>query len=205
MRKQINLLNRKQIQKTYNTGETTQREIADDYGIDISTVGRIVREDLTEPDLTGYAHHPVRKNIWVNIDGTSVYNAYSGRYLKPTANNLGYMLVFVHQDGERFHMMVASLVYEAWTGEVIADGYETDHIDFQRDNNHLSNLQVLTISENRSRRRCNKLDRTSVRALRRLWDTGQYTRRALADRFEIAYSTCWQVVAGRTWQEPEVA
>lgn len=63
-------------------------------------------------------------------------------------NNYGYLMCAVKGGVALAHR----LVYETFNGE-IPEGYEIDHINFVRDDNRLCNLQLLTQSENRKKRR----------------------------------------------------
>lgn len=70
---------------------------------------------------------------------------------KCSVKNSGYKCLDIWVPGEnnriRKKYMVHTLVYRAWVGE-IPEGYVIDHIDEDKLNNHLSNLQCITQSEN---------------------------------------------------------
>ena len=73
------------------------------------------------------------------------------RQLKPTLRKNGY-LVFNLQcpsvtDKGYFNTSVHQMVAECYIGPC-PDGYEVDHIDGNKTNNHISNLQYLTKEEN---------------------------------------------------------
>lgn len=67
---------------------------------------------------------------------------YSNRVLKQQLNRYGYKYVRIHEKNITVHRLVA----EAFIGPV--DGFEIDHIDTNRANNHVSNLRIVTRKEN---------------------------------------------------------
>jgi len=81
--------------------------------------------------------HPGYK---VSDDG-QVFGIKRGKVLKPFGER--YQMVELHQKGRTVH----SLVWEAFNG-VVPEGLEIDHIDNNRDNNNLTNLRLLTHSQN---------------------------------------------------------
>lgn len=62
-------------------------------------------------------------------------------------NKDGYIYVNLSKDGVRKKIPVHRLVYQAFVSS-IPDGYDIDHIDFDRANNCIENLQMLTHSDN---------------------------------------------------------
>lgn len=88
-------------------------------------------------------------NRYVSKDGI-IYRLKNGilELCKISCNNYGYLLCTVNSHTVYVHRMV----YETFNGE-IPEGYEIDHINFVRDDNRLSNLQLLTRIENTVRRR----------------------------------------------------
>ena len=68
--------------------------------------------------------------------------------LKPNLHNpRKYHRVTLYNGDIRKHLHVHRLVYEAFVGE-IPKGYEVDHVDGDKNNNHYSNLEAVTASEN---------------------------------------------------------
>jgi len=81
-------------------------------------------------------------NYIVHEDG-KVWSKRRSRFLKPSKNNAGYYQLNI--DGK--FIKVHRLVYQCFKG-VIPDDLEVDHIDGNKENNHTSNLQLLTHAEN---------------------------------------------------------
>lgn len=63
-------------------------------------------------------------------------------------NQKGYPLVRLVVDGKYRTKTVHRVVAEAWHGDYRKDGYEVDHIDNNRKNNHVDNLRWVSKKEN---------------------------------------------------------
>lgn len=66
---------------------------------------------------------------------------------KTHLNDDGYVTVKLSKDGDDKRVFVHRIVYEAFAG-AIPDGYEINHIDFDRTNNNIENLEVVSHTEN---------------------------------------------------------
>jgi hypothetical protein len=77
----------------------------------------------------------------------NIYSTYSKKNRKTFINTFGYISIFLSKEGKVYNRLVHRLVYESWNGK-IDDDLTIDHIDENKQNNSLSNLQVLTRSEN---------------------------------------------------------
>lgn len=93
----------------------------------------------------------MRAGYKVFPDGT-IINRY-GKTLKPCDNGLGYQLVRVRINQKQKHFLIHRLVAHFYIGPC-PEGCEVDHIDRNRANNDVSNLQYLTHRENLARRPC---------------------------------------------------
>lgn len=87
----------------------------------------------------------------VSEDGRIVRNVKSKHHLKFDTDCGGYYRVSPFIKGKQIHVFVHSLVAECWLGNK-PEGYEVDHIDRNRKNNHRKNLRYVTPEENRKRR-----------------------------------------------------
>lgn len=93
-------------------------------------------------------------SIWVTSLGKAikvrVYNdEYYYKELNPSQTKAGYMQIGLEK-GKTIH--VHTLVARAFIGPK-PEGYEVDHIDFDKTNNTVKNLRYITIKENRGRSR----------------------------------------------------
>ena len=70
-----------------------------------------------------------------------------GRVLKPKKNNGGYLQVVLCKEGKPTCFLVHRLVWEAFNGK-IPEGMQINHIDEDKSNNRLENLNLMTPKEN---------------------------------------------------------
>ena len=87
----------------------------------------------------------------VSEDGRIVRNAKSKHHLKFETDRGGYYRIQPFIKGKQIRVFVHSLVAECWLGNK-PEGYEVDHIDRNRKNNHRKNLRYVTCEENLKRR-----------------------------------------------------
>ena len=85
--------------------------------------------------------------LYAVTDDGKVINRKTRRVLRPADNNAGYLKVGLIKDGKFHSQYVHKLVAETFLGKC-PEGYQIDHIDNNRHNNCLSNLQFLTPKEN---------------------------------------------------------
>ena len=67
--------------------------------------------------------------------------------MSPINNGVGYLQIKLRRNKKRFNRYVHRLVWEAFNGE-IPKGFEINHIDHDKSNNSLSNLELVSHSEN---------------------------------------------------------
>lgn len=85
----------------------------------------------------------------ITEDG-QVYSHIKKRWLKPIINSCGYIMYSLFNSSlnkRKFHM-VSRLVAYTYVSDPPTEKHEVDHIDHNRQNNHYTNLQWLTKSEN---------------------------------------------------------
>lgn len=88
----------------------------------------------------------IRSNTCKRGDGRRV----KGKILKPWLNNSGYLMVSLRIDGETIRKTVHSLIAKTFLGKR-PKGYDIDHIDGNKTNNSLENLEYITRNENLKR------------------------------------------------------
>lgn len=85
-----------------------------------------------------------------------VYSEYTKRFLIAEPNSSGYLRVNLRKDGKSSHVFVHRLVAIAFL-EQIAGKEEVNHIDGDKSNNAVENLEWVSRSENERHARNNKL------------------------------------------------
>ena len=92
------------------------------------------------------AQHPIFTNYGAKEDGT-ILNLRTMRNLKPWMNNRGYLRVCVCLNKKRKKYLLHRFVYECFRGEIPPE-LQVDHIDNNKKNNCIDNLQLLTPAAN---------------------------------------------------------
>lgn len=126
----------------------------------------------------------------ISEDGRVFRNVKSKKQLRQHKSNQGYWLVDPCIKGNRRTVTVHSLVAECWLGEK-PDGYEIDHQDKNKNNNHYTNLRYVTHSENNLNRIMKwKIHVTLSNKNERLeFDTAKKASEYLAKKYGAKYGT----------------
>lgn len=77
----------------------------------------------------------------------NVFNKKTGKQLKPQKNMKGYLMIMLRHENKSMVKIISRLVYENYFGE-IPYKMEINHIDGNKINNHISNLELVTHHEN---------------------------------------------------------
>ncbi|ADE87501.1 HNH endonuclease [Deep-sea thermophilic phage D6E] len=144
-------------------------------------------------------------------DGISYFK--KGSILKPYECTGGYLFVGLLRDGERKLFSVHRLVAEAFLPNP-ENKTQVNHIDGNKKNNDVSNLEWVTEKENvnhaikhgllknRGEDSPNsKLTKTDIENIRRMYATKQYTQYQLAEIYGVGQSTIWKIVNNERWRD----
>lgn len=147
----------------------------------------------------------------VSSDG-QVYGCKSGKILAAVENIYGYFWVGLWRNNRYKARFIHHLVLEAFVGSC-PPGKEACHFpDRDKGNNTVDNLSWGSKKRNAKHRAIHgrtvrgerfwsaKLNEEKVRKARRLYATGRYTIRELADRFQLAESSMSSILYRRTWK-----
>ena len=77
----------------------------------------------------------------------SLTKKYNSRNLKQQTNRCGYKVVYLYANNQRYFKYIHRLVAENFLDEYI-DNLEINHKDCNKENNHFSNLEIVTRKEN---------------------------------------------------------
>jgi hypothetical protein len=99
----------------------------------------------------------MKKEIWKKVKGFDNYyvsnngkvlSNLSNKILKNTINGSGYYFVNLYKDKKKYNKMIHKLVFENFNNKISNRTFVIDHIDNNKLNNNLSNLQLITNREN---------------------------------------------------------
>lgn len=84
------------------------------------------------------------ENYEIYPDG-KIWSYKSKKFLKPCTNKDGYKVVgLTDNEGKIKNYLLHRVVWEAFTGEQIPEGYEINHISEVKDENFFANLELVT-------------------------------------------------------------
>jgi len=133
------------------------------------------------------------------------------RVRKPQNNGNGYRFVAMTMDGNRVLKYVHRLVLLGFEGEC-PEGKEVRHLNNDRSDNRLCNIEYATHIKNISDRNRHgthnkgerhnmvKLTKEEVIEIRDKYGTGQYTQEQLASEYDISKPNVSFIVNRRTWK-----
>ena len=129
--------------------------------------------------------------------------------LKQRRDHKGYPTVWLYKNRRRRAIGVHRLVARAFIGRG-RRGYQINHRDGNKANNHVRNLEWVTASQNTqhaydnglsprgSNHYCAKLNAWRVRVIRRAVNAG-ISKQHLADVFGVGWTTVAKAASGETW------
>lgn len=163
------------------------------------------------------------KEMWLPIPGKFHKNflvsdlgrvksvrSYGSRILVPVSNGRGYLFVGLHLHGSNNLRYVHRLVCLSFLGTCPV-GIQVNHLDGDKSNNKLSNLEYTTRIENSRHASDNglyisgeeshlsKLTRRKILSIRGLSSRG-WNNTEIASRFKITPSNVGQIIKRKTWK-----
>ena len=181
-----------------NKSESIWRPVEGYEGIyEVSSAGEV--KSLPRLKYCGHKGSPPQKVV--------------GRTLKVSEDRLGYSRVKLSKDGtsnlKYLHRIIASAFIEPIAGKM-----EVNHIDGDKSNNSLKNLELVNRSENmkhnfsigisQARRGDDnnkaKLSWDSVKKIRKLYSDG-VSQKDLSEKFEVTIANISCIVNNKTWKE----
>jgi len=133
-----------------------------------------------------------------------------GTILKPQLDNYGYLRVGLYKGGIFHTHRIHKIVTSAFIGPC-PEGKQVNHIDGNKRNNHVGNLEYVTLSENRhhaydaglasnygTNNPSSKLTEEDVHEIRRVLAEGA-TQISVAASYGVCASTINAIVSGQNW------
>lgn len=131
-----------------------------------------------------------------------------GQELSPGDNGHGYLAVYLHRHGRGQKARVHRLVLQAFAGEQPSKNMECNHLDGDKANNQIDNLEWVTKGENLRHAYDNglrpnraKLTPELAKMLRQIYATGTLTQSQVGLMFGIVSNTVSKIVRGETWPD----
>lgn len=145
----------------------------------ISNFGRIKSKDkLIKVNCSGNNH----------IKVPFFYYVRPGKIIKLRTNKFGYIMVFLHKNGKQKGFYVHRLMLKTFSPIVNDDTYQVNHIDENKENNNLDNLEWCTAKENINHGTC------ILRRSEKQKTTNKYRKSVISiDEFgnETEYLSAW--------------
>ena len=145
-------------------------------------------------------------------DQGRVYSYYTKKFLKPRKKNSGYFQIGLRKNGVRKFYIIHRLVALAFIYN-LENKLTVNHIDGCKANNHVSNLEWNTQKENIQHSWSSglvkpkigvnnsqvKLSENQVLEIRRLYETGEYTKTALGKIFGVHRTLISLIILRKNW------
>jgi hypothetical protein len=146
---------------------------------------------------------PGFENYMVSDQGR-VWSKRNEIVLKFGVNDRGYYRVTMSVSNKRVTYSVHQLVMLAFVGEC-PEGHEVNHINGVKTDNRLENLEYVTRSENmlhavNLQLVKSKLPQNKQNKIYKMYNSGKYSMRDLANIFEVSVATIFKVLR-RMWNE----
>lgn len=200
--------------------------IAVQFGVQLSTIARIVNgtawKQIDTPAETPIPTIARSNEEWQPVIGWENYLISShGRVahlLSLSRRADDYLRIQLQCAGKSRSVYVHTLVAKAFLPDY-SDNLLISHRDGDRSNNRVNNLFLITTSERNQRtierfgsqpgvkkgadNNMAKLTESTVREIRQLYASGEYSCRKLGERFGVTKQTVWHIVKQKTWQHVE--
>lgn len=149
----------------------------------------------------------IRSKERLNINSLGYVRRLKSRYKKYTRDEHGYMKVTLCKEGEMFYFTVHRLVVGTFKGVWSDREFQINHIDGNKANNSIENLEVVSCKENRhhairiglwneqgENSACSKLSRAQILEIRNKYSHNAVTHRDLAADYNVSKSTIGRIV-----------
>jgi hydroxymethylpyrimidine pyrophosphatase-like HAD family hydrolase len=133
------------------------------------------------------------------------------KILNPSVNEKGYHHIRLYKNGKQYTFRVHRLVYSTFVNK-IPNGYEINHLDCDKSNNSISNLEICTRQENMnhavkegrikgkkgSSNHFSKFTSSQVKLIRHEYSKG-ISIRELSENYNVNWCTIQRIVKNKTY------
>ncbi len=128
-----------------------------------------------------------------------VFNKYH-QQIKGWDNGKGYLYFSMYDDEpeNRRPMSIHRFIW-IYFNKFIPEGFEVNHINGDKHDNRLCNLEVITPKENNRQREYVKLTYDKAQTIRAKYNTGLYTYRNLSNDYNVSVSQIRRVIKNIDW------
>lgn len=143
----------------------------------------------------------------IQVEGRSELRTLKGRMLKLITNNYGYKVVNFSKDGVHKKIQVHRLVAEAFIVTKKLD-FQVNHKDGNKENNHISNLEFLSIGDNMRhahstgliKNYAKKLDEEKVLEIRKMYAKDEnLTLKEIASKYNVSDVSISKILRNKDW------
>ncbi len=128
-----------------------------------------------------------------------VFNT-NNRKIKAWDHSDGYLMFrpYYDKNSRTSNTYIHRFIYEYHRGK-IPKGMEINHINENKKDNRLENLELVTKAENIRKRSYNKLSLKKCRCIRKQYKDTKITQQQLATEYNCDQSTINYCIKGKTW------
>lgn len=165
----------------------------------------------------------MENEIWNPIPGYPPYyvsnlgrvkNSRTNKIRKPVLNDCNgryRVQLYIKETDSRKTFYVYHLVMLAFVGPMPFDKREVNHIDGDKENNKLENLEYVTSKENKihakkmgriplgSKRPNSKLNESQINRIRKIYIPYKYSWRRIAEEYGVSTGTIKDIFDGKSW------
>lgn len=151
---------------------------------------------------------------FITDEGKTFSDKYNTRReLKPRLNKKGYYYINLCKDGKYKSFEIHRLVAKHFLSN-FDETLQVNHIDGCKTNNNVTNLEMVTQSENLQhaskhglfnsvkgeKHWCAKLTEEQIKEIKQKYIPKVYTQQMLADEYNVSRSTIKFILKGKTWK-----
>ena len=138
-----------------------------------------------------------------------VFCIYGLKFIPQNLHDAGYLKIALNSKGKYILHYVHRLVMLTFKGK---SKLQVNHIDGNKKNNNLSNLEYVTCRQNiihsvkngfhpsGEKSKASRLSLSQVQKIRKEFKTGKISQNDIAKKYGVHYTTIYDILKGRTWK-----